>query len=433
MTTSATTTIDWSALALLIKQWAQELGFAKAGIADTDLRREEPRLQAWLDAGMHGEMHYMANHGMMRCRPAELEPGCLRVISVRMNYLPEQAAFATHLADPSQAYISRYALGRDYHKVIRQRLKQLGERIRDYVGPFGYRPFVDSAPVLERPLAANAGLGFIGKHSLLLDATDGSWFFLGELLVDLPLPVDSPLPEQCGSCVACMTMCPTQAIVAPYVVDARRCVSYLTIEHAGAIPEELRPLLGNRIYGCDDCQLVCPHNRLAPLTQEKDFARRALWQEQRLLQLWQWSEAEFLTATEGSAIRRIGHERWQRNIAVALGNAPYDTAIVSALTAALPTASPLVLEHIEWALQQQHRKAAAHIAITIVDENVPTQSCSTSSNAITSSLRHAPLAGKKSPQTGLSRQQQRLVRIIETGLPRDAHWQASEPEHGHTT
>ena len=428
MTTSATTTIDWSALALLIKQWAQELGFAKAGITDTDLREEEPRLQAWLDAGMHGDMHYMANHGMMRCRPAELVPGCRRVISVRMNYLPEQAAFATHLADPSQAYISRYALGRDYHKVIRQRLKQLGERISDYVGPFGYRPFVDSAPVLERPLAANAGLGFIGKHSLLLDATDGSWFFLGELLVDLPLPVDAPIPEQCGSCVACMTMCPTQAIVAPYIVDARRCVSYLTIEHAGAIPEELRPLLGNRIYGCDDCQLVCPHNRLAPLTQEADFARRALWQEQRLLQLWQWSEAEFLTATEGSAIRRIGHERWQRNIAVALGNAPYDAAIVSALTAALATASPLVLEHIEWALQQQHSKAAARIPITAIEYDPPSSTPNNMPSVMTNTMPDISRTAKRVQNTELSRQQQRLVRIIEAGLPRDAHWHHDKPD-----
>lgn len=379
---TALATIDWSELANLIKQWAIELGFAQAGICDTDLQIEEARLSEWLAAGMHGEMNYMAEHGMMRARPEALLPGTRRIISVRMNYLPPAAGFATNLADPSQAYISRYALGRDYHKLIRQRLKQLAERIEQHVGQFGYRPFVDSAPVLERPLAAKAGLGWVGKHSLLLHPEAGSWFFLGELLVDLPLPVDTPITADCGNCVACITMCPTGAIVAPGVVDARRCISYLTIELKGAIPLEFRPLLGNRIYGCDDCQLVCPINRTAPLTNQTDFHRRQQWQDQSLLALFRWDEPTFLSHTEGSAIRRIGYQRWQRNLAVALGNAPYQSAIVEALTQQLPKAQPMVQEHIAWALAQQQQKQPS--------ENTP------------------------------SRQQQRLVRIIQVGLPRDA-------------
>lgn len=379
--TSTPQTADWSALASQIKDWAKALGFSACGIADTDLQLEEARLQQWLDAGFHGGMDYMASHGMLRARPAELLPGTLRVISVRMDYLPAAAGFATNLADPTQAYISRYALGRDYHKVLRQRLKQLGERISTQVAELGFRPFVDSAPVLERPLAAKAGLGWIGKHSLLLNEEAGSWFFLGELLVDIPLPVDEPVTQDCGNCVACITSCPTGAIVAPFVVDARRCISYLTIELKDDIPEEFRPLLGNRIYGCDDCQLVCPVNRNAPLTQEADFARRPQWRNQSLVDLFGWSEAEFLRLTEGSAIRRIGYQRWQRNIAVALGNAPYAAEVIDCLEKYHGDA--MVQRHVDWALAQQRQKAEA-------------------------------------AATALSRAQQRLVRIIQVGLPRDA-------------
>ncbi len=369
---------DWSALAAEIKDWARQLGFSACGITDTDLQSEEPRLQQWLDAGFHGEMDYMASHGMMRARPQELQPGTLRVISVRMDYLPAQAGFATNLADPNLGYISRYALGRDYHKVLRQRLKQLGERIAVRVSDLGFRPFVDSAPVLERPLAAKAGLGWVGKHSLLLSEEAGSWFFLGELLVNIPLPIDQPIEKDCGNCVACITSCPTGAIVAPFVVDARRCISYLTIELKDDIPEELRPLLGNRIYGCDDCQLVCPVNRTAPLTQEADFQRRPQWRDQSLLHLFGWSEAEFLRLTEGSAIRRIGFQRWQRNLAVALGNAPHSPQILQALQDYRGDA--LVQRHVDWAVLQQQQKATQV----------------------------------------LSRAQQRLIRIIQVGLPRDA-------------
>ena len=379
--TSTPQTADWFALASQIKDWAKALGFSACGIADTDLQLEEARLQQWLDAGFHGSMDYMASHGMLRARPAELLPGTLRVISVRMDYLPAAAGFATNLADPTQAYISRYALGRDYHKVLRQRLKQLGERISTQVAELGFRPFVDSAPVLERPLAAKAGLGWIGKHSLLLNEEAGSWFFLGELLVDIPLPVDQPVTQDCGNCVACITSCPTGAIVAPFVVDARRCISYLTIELKDDIPEEFRPLLGNRIYGCDDCQLVCPVNRNAPLTQEADFARRPQWRNQSLVELFGWSEAEFLRLTEGSAIRRIGYQRWQRNIAVALGNAPYAAEVIHCLEKYHGDA--MVQRHVDWALAQQRQKAEA-------------------------------------AATTLSRAQQRLVRIIQVGLPRDA-------------
>ncbi|MDX1536787.1 tRNA epoxyqueuosine(34) reductase QueG [Arsukibacterium sp.] len=375
--------IDYQQLAVRIKQWAQELGFQELGITGTDLTKDEPKLQAWLDKGYHGDMQYMAEHGMLRARPAELLPGTLRVLSVRMDYLPAQAGFATNLADPAKAYISRYALGRDYHKLIRNRLKQLAQKIRTEIPELGFRPFVDSAPLLERPLAQQAGLGWVGKHSLLLEQSVGSWFFLGELLVDIPLPVDEPHQGDCGSCVACITSCPTGAIVEPYVVDGRRCISYLTIELKTAIPETLRPLIGNRIYGCDDCQLVCPENRQAPLSIEADFQRRPQWQDQNLLQLFAWDEATFLRLTEGSAIRRIGFERWQRNIAVALGNAPYQSEITDALQKARAHSSALVLEHIDWALAQQKRKSwqAANL---------------------------------------LPRATERLVRIVQKGLPRDA-------------
>lgn len=353
------------------------------GICLPDLREHEPRLQAWLDNHYHGEMGWMASHGMMRARPTELHPGTLRVISVRMNYLPPNASFANVLRDPLRGYVSRYALGRDYHKLLRQRLKQLGEKIQAEVGALGFRPFVDSAPILERPLAANAGLGWVGKHSLLLNREAGSWFFLGELLVDLPLPVDTPVEQECGRCVACLTTCPTGAIVEPYVVDARRCISYLTIESDSAIPVELRRALGNRIYGCDDCQLICPWSRVAPLTEEVDFTPRAHLHAPQLLTLWRWDEATFLRLTEGSPIRRIGHRRWLRNLAVALGNAPYQAEIILALQERLGQ-DPLVDEHIEWALEEQQQKRSVD-AIHV--------------------------------QTS---QQRRLVRAIEKGLPRDA-------------
>lgn len=350
------TPLELDTLADDIKRWGLELGFDQIGISDTDLQAEVPGLQAWLENGFHGGMEYMARHGLLRTRPDELHPGSCRVISVRMNYMPPAATIARTLGDPQRAYVSRYALGRDYHKLLRQRLKQLGERIEQAVqSRFAYdgRPFVDSAPLLERPLAAKAGLGWTGKHTLLLNPQAGSFFFLGELLVNLPLPVDSPQAEQCGRCVACLTICPTQAIIAPYTLDARRCISYLTIEHEGPIPVELRPLLGNRIYGCDDCQLICPWNRYAHTSAENDFLPRGALHSPALLELWQWDEARFLRLTEGSAIRRIGFQKWQRNLAVALGNAPYSAEIITALQARRDTASPLVQEHIDWAVARQ--------------------------------------------------------------------------------
>lgn len=325
----------------------------------------------------------MARHGMMRARPHELLPGTLRVISVRMNYLPAKAAFASTLKNPQLGYVSRYALGRDYHKVLRNRLKKLGEKIQEACGELNFRPFVDSAPLLERPLAAKAGLGWTGKHSLILNREAGSWFFLGELLIDVPLPIDAPQEEQCGRCVACMTICPTNAIVEPYVVDARRCISYLTIELEGAIPEALRPLIGNRIYGCDDCQLICPWNRYGQLSDEPDFSPRAALHAPELITLFQWDEKTFLRVTEGSPIRRIGHLRWLRNIAVALGNAPWRADIPAALEQRLGE-HPLLDEHITWALRQQQEKRQA-LAIDVQPA-----------------------------------QQKRLVRAIEKGLPRDA-------------
>ncbi|OIN13575.1 tRNA epoxyqueuosine(34) reductase QueG [Oceanisphaera psychrotolerans] len=367
---------DFETLAHDIKLWAAELGFDQVGITDTDLAEQEPLLADWLDQGYHGEMDYMARHGMMRARPHELLPGTLRVISVRMNYLPEQAAIARVLSNAEQGYISRYALGRDYHKVLRQRLKKLADKIEQRASDLVARPFVDSAPVLERPLAAKAGLGWTGKHSLLLNRQQGSFFFLGELLVNLPLPIDQPVEEGCGKCVACITACPTGAIVAPYVVDARRCISYLTIELDGPIPEELRPLMGNRIYGCDDCQLICPWNRFANASQEPDFAARDNLHAPELLALFDWSEAHFLKQTEGSPIRRIGHRRWLRNIAVALGNAPASPAIIAALEQKREEADEMVQEHIDWALARQ-RAGLAQVdrkterLIRAVDKGMP--------------------------------------------------------------
>ncbi len=343
-------------LADKIKQWGMELGFNQIGISDIDLSVHEAYLQNWLDKQFHGDMDYMQRHGLKRARPAELHPGTVRVISARMDYLPENARISDSLKDPNKAYISRYATGRDYHKIIRKRLQKLGEKIKCHCEELNFRPFVDSAPVLERPLAAKAGLGWIGKHSLLLHEDAGSFFFLGELLINIPLPLDEPVTDACGSCNACMKICPTGAIVAPYVVDSRRCISYLTIELKEAIPESLRPLMGNRIYGCDDCQLVCPWNQYAEVSTESDFKIRHRLGEIELLELFSWDEQTFQTNMAGSAIYRIGHERWLRNIAVALGNAPYSVAVVEALENKLLDASALVADHIQWALTQQSNK-----------------------------------------------------------------------------
>jgi len=344
------------ALALQIKQWGQELGFQQVGITDTDLSDAEGHLHDWLNNNFHGDMDYMLRHGLKRSRPALLHPGTISVISVRMDYQSDsKPAMEQALMKPAEAYISRYALGRDYHKLMRNRLQKLAEKIAADVGPFGYRAFVDSAPVLEKALAEKAGLGWIGKHSNVINRKAGSWFFLGEIYTDLPLPVDEPASNHCGGCSACLDVCPTQAIVAPYQVDARRCVSYLTIELHGSIPEDLRPLIGNRIYGCDDCQLVCPWNRFAKPTAEGDFHPRHRLNSQQLLDLFAWTESEFLSKTEGSAIRRIGYERWLRNIAVALGNAPTSTLIIDALTDKLEHPSELVKEHVQWALARQRQ------------------------------------------------------------------------------
>ena len=363
--------------------WAHALGFSQIGVADIDLSAAEAGLLAWLAAGFHGEMAYMAAHGLRRARPAELVPGTVRVITARMNYLPESAGAdwvaqeQARLLQPGEAVVSVYARGRDYHKVMRQRLQKLALQLQQAVGPFGHRVFTDSAPVLEVELAAGSGIGWRGKHTLALHREAGSMFFLGEIYVDLPLPLTPPVEEHCGTCQACITACPTQAIVAPYRLDARRCISYLTIEHAGAIDPELRPLIGNRIYGCDDCQLACPWNKYAQRAALPDFDVRPGLDQPRLLQLWAWDEATFQRQTEGSAIRRIGFQRWRRNLAVALGNARRGavdedggsdadlvghadgasvahagerTAITAALQAAWSSADALVQEHITWAL-----------------------------------------------------------------------------------
>ena len=353
MHTARNKKIELARLAADIKVWGQKLGFQKIGIADIDLGEAETHLLNWLKLGRHGAMHYMESHGTRRSRPQELQPGTLRVISARLDYLPGQAANSeTVMHDPQRGFISRYALGRDYHKVLRTRLQKLAERIESQVGPFQYRAFTDSAPVLEKALAEKAGLGWIGKHTNLIDKQTGSWFFLGELYTDLPLPVDAPAENHCGTCHACLDVCPTQAIVAPYELDARRCISYLTIELRGSIPIELRPLIGNRIYGCDDCQLVCPWNRFARPSAEPDFAPRHDLDAPELIRLFSWTEEEFLKYTEGSAIRRIGYECWLRNIAVALGNVPVDAAVIGALKARSGDSSVLVREHVSWALRQ---------------------------------------------------------------------------------
>jgi epoxyqueuosine reductase len=347
---------NYAALAIRIKDWGRALGFQQVGIADIDLEIAQRHLAAWIRADRHGEMAYMARHGTKRSRPAELVPGTLRVVSVRMDYLPEpRERMQTAIEDPVCAFVSRYSLGRDYHKVLRRRLQRLAERIRGEVGDFGHRVFVDSAPVLEKPLAEKAGLGWIGKHTNLIDTKAGSWFFLGELYLDLPLPADSPARDHCGTCRTCMNACPTGAIVAPYVLDARLCISYLTIELKGTIPVELRPLIGNRIYGCDDCQLVCPWNRFAQLSTEPDFLPRGGLDNASLLELFSWNEPLFLKRMEGSAIRRIGHAAWLRNLAVALGNGPASCEALTALQARMTHPSEMVREHVTWALERQTR------------------------------------------------------------------------------
>jgi len=385
-----TSAINYPDLVEKIKGWGKELGFSQLGITDVDLSAHEQALENWLAKGYHGNMDYMARHGLMRARPAELEPGTIRVISVRLDYLPTDAKFARILTAKDHAYISRYALGRDYHKLMRKRLQQLGKKITTYCENVNFRPFVDSAPILERPLAEKAGLGWVGKHSLLLNREAGSWFFLGELLINIPLPLTSQADKKainhCGSCVACIKICPTKAIIEPYVVDARRCISYFTIESPDPIPLELRPLMGNRIYGCDDCQLICPWNKYAKLSLENDFQPRLQLDQVTLLELFAWHEQDFLEKLQGSPIRRIGFQSWQRNIAVALGNAPYDETIIRALEEKLKDATDLVAEHIHWALVQQTTKKTDH-------------SVKNDTNARLSA---------------------RLIRSIEKGLPRDA-------------
>jgi epoxyqueuosine reductase len=351
--------LDPAALALRIKALAREAGFQRCGISDIALGDDEAHLRDWLAQGLYGSMDWMARHGDKRSRPAELIPGTLRVISVGLDYGRDPGEAWETLADGSRAYVARYALGRDYHKLMRNRLQQLADRIAAEIGPFGHRVFVDSAPVLERALARNAGLGWIGKHTCLIDRDGGSWFFLGEIYVDLPLPVDAPASAHCGTCTRCIEICPTQAITAPYRLDARRCISYLTIEHEGAIDEELRPLIGNRIFGCDDCQLVCPWNKFARRTDEPDFRTRNDLDKASLAQLFAWSEEDFLRRTEGSAIRRSGYARWLRNIAVALGNAPTTPEVLAALESRRDIDDPIVHEHVQWAIAQHARRISA--------------------------------------------------------------------------
>jgi len=345
--------MDLPQLAAQIRSWGAELGFQQIGVAGIALHDAEARLDEWVARGLHGELDYMTRHGRKRTRPGDLVPGTARVISARMDYLPDAAALAAAvLQDGERAYIARYALGRDYHKLLRQRLKHLAERIRAAGAPHGYRVFVDSGPVLEKPLAAAAGLGWQGKHTNLINRQAGSWFLLGEIYTDLPLPLDEPVSDHCGSCQACLDVCPTGAIIAPYLLDARRCISYFTIEARGPIPVEFRRSMGNRIFGCDDCQLVCPWNRYARPTREPDFSPRHGLDAPQLTDLFGWSEAEWSARTAGSALRRPGYDGWLRNIAVALGNAPSSPGVMEALGSRAGHASELVREHVAWALQR---------------------------------------------------------------------------------
>lgn len=349
-------TIDFSSLKKDIVSWSHEIGFQKTGVSDINLSEAEEKLTKWLKLKFHGSMKYMEKHGTKRCRPQELVPGTVRIITVRMDYLPQEQELAiNHLNNNKNAYISRYALGRDYHKVLRKKLKLLAKIIEKNIGEFGYRIFVDSAPVLEKALAEKSGLGWIGKHTNLIDKNRGSWFFLGELYTDLPLPTDLSETSHCGTCSVCMDVCPTNAIVGPYSLDARRCISYLTIENKGSIPTEFRKDIGNRIYGCDDCQLFCPWNKFAKPTGENDFAPRHKLDDAQLTELFYWDKATWLYKTEGSAIRRIGFERWLRNIAVALGNADTTTEILDALNFRKDDNSTLISEHVKWALEQHNK------------------------------------------------------------------------------
>ena len=341
-----------------ISALAEQLGFQAIGVSHINLDTESERFQQWLENHYHGEMDYMARNQDKRLQPEKMLPGTLSVICARMDYLPQFSQDCINMLDhASKAYVSRYALGRDYHKLMRKRLQRLAESLIKEIGHFGYRVFTDSAPVLEKALASKAGLGWQGKHSNLLHREHGSWFFLGEIYTDLPLQPDQAVSEHCGECTACLEKCPTKAIVAPYIVDSRRCISYLTIEHHTAIPEELREAIGNRIYGCDDCQLYCPWNRFETLTQEHDFLPRNELHDIDLLSCFNWTEKQFDERLRGSAIRRIGYEKWRRNIAIALGNAAYSPHIINALERAMDGASPLVAEHVQWALNQQHKKA----------------------------------------------------------------------------
>ena len=344
--------IDFSKLGEEIKIWGRELGFQQIGISDIDLSEANGHLQDWLNNNFHGAMDYMQRHGEMRSHPEFLVPGTLRIISARMDYLPANTQSIEVLKNTSLAYLSRYSLGRDYHKLIRQRLQKLADKIQNTYGKFGYRALVDSAPVLERAIAEKAGLGWIGKNTMLINKAAGSWFFLGELFTDLPLPIDEKAGSHCGSCSSCLDICPTNAFVGPNQLDARKCISYLTIELRTAIPEELRPLMGNRVFGCDDCQLCCPWNKFSAPTREQDFTPRHDLDKAELVTLFNWTEAEFLEKTAGSAIRRIGYECWLRNLAVGLGNAETTTVIIDALKVRLDHPSALVKEHVSWALAQ---------------------------------------------------------------------------------
>ena len=346
------TQIDFTKFAADIKVWGNELGFQEVSITDVDLSEHEPHLKAWIAKNYHGAMSYMAENHDKRCHPEQLVPGTIRVICARMDYAKDSQDSLASMENTGKAYVSRYARGRDYHKLIRKRLQKLATRIKEEAGPFGYRAFVDSAPVLERALAEKSGMGWIGKNTMLINKKAGSWFFLGELFTDLPLPVDAPDTDHCGTCSACLDVCPTKAFVAPNQLDATRCISYLTIELRSAIPLEFRKPIGNRIFGCDDCQLVCPWNKFSKNSDEKDFIPRHSLDDAQLVDLFAWSERDFLNRTEGSAIRRIGYDCWLRNIAIALGNAPTSKVVVAALNSRLNNVSEMVNEHITWALQQ---------------------------------------------------------------------------------
>ncbi len=346
------TQIDFNQFAADIKAWGNELGFQEISITDVDLSEHEPHLKAWIAKNYHGAMSYMAENHDKRCHPEQLVPGTIRVICARMDYAIDSQDSLASMDNTGKAYVSRYARGRDYHKLIRKRLQKLATRIKEEAGPFGYRAFVDSAPVLERALAEKSGIGWIGKNTMLINKKAGSWFFLGELFTDLPLPVDAPVSDHCGTCTACLDVCPTNAFVAPNQLDATRCISYLTIELRSAIPVEFRKPMGNRIFGCDDCQLVCPWNKFLKHSDEKDFTPRHGLDDAQLVDLFAWSERDFLNRTEGSAIRRIGYDCWLRNIAIALGNAPTSKEIIAALNSRLNNVSEMVNEHITWALQQ---------------------------------------------------------------------------------